>query len=206
MFCSQCGNPVKEGAKFCTHCGNRVNDHNEPVVSTPSKQQVTETISEVLWVFKADRRLSLFKIISCYIVFYSDKILFAYMTPEFQKAENNKVTAQIKADKKGFFKGSAAMMKHWGQFHKRYYTMSINEVLSEDPSNLLIANNKVVSVLFTGSEIDNSADDDSSVTLGKFNFDLTTGETLKFTHSQSGSREIKELLLQLFGNRLKYKK
>lgn len=31
MFCTKCGNEIKEGAKFCTKCGNQMGDGNAPM-------------------------------------------------------------------------------------------------------------------------------------------------------------------------------
>ncbi|MDR2596777.1 MAG: zinc-ribbon domain-containing protein [Treponema sp.] len=38
MFCPQCGNEVKDGAKFCTNCGQAVND--APKENTPPTNQL----------------------------------------------------------------------------------------------------------------------------------------------------------------------
>jgi uncharacterized membrane protein YvbJ len=36
-FCTQCGNPLKEGAKFCTNCGKKVETKTAPAVTRTSR-------------------------------------------------------------------------------------------------------------------------------------------------------------------------
>ena len=203
MFCSQCGKQIKEGSKFCTFCGTPVATNLEPNPSAPPTPPTpTRSAERVVWVFRVNHKLKLFKIVPCHVVFMEDKVVFAYLTPELQKSESAKVSQKIKDDKIGFFKGSAAMMKYWADFDKRYYNMSSNEILAEDPSNMMISNHQIVRVTFDGA--DTSDDDDSSADKGKLYFDIAGHDTLKFTHAQPHDRSIKDVLLQLFGNRLKY--
>ena len=203
MFCSQCGKQIKDGSKFCTFCGTPVATNLEPNPSTPPTP--TRSTEKVVWVFRVNHKLKLFKIVPCHVVFMEDKVVFAYLTPELQKSESAKVSQQIKEDKIGFFKGSAAMMRYWADFYKHYYNMSSNEILAEDPSNMMVLNHQIARVTFDGANVIVD-DDDSNTDKGKLYFDIIGQDTLKFTHSQTHDKSIKDVLLQLFGNRLKYKK
>ena len=203
MFCSQCGKQIKDGSKFCTFCGTPVATNLEPNPSTPPAP--TRSTEKVVWVFRVNHKLKLFKIVPCHVVFMEDKVVFAYLTPELQKSESAKVSQQIKEDKIGFFKGSAAMMRYWADFYKHYYNMSSNEILAEDPSNMMVLNHQIARVTFDGANVIVD-DDDSNTDKGKLYFDIIGQDTLKFTHSQTHDKSIKDVLLQLFGNRLKYKK
>jgi len=226
MFCSQCGNQIRNGDTFCFKCGNRVvsappanpvqqqPQQQAPAPPTYAAQPVAyaqapsaQPTERVVWVFRADRKYSMFKMTPCYIVFMEDKAVLAYLTPALQKAESAKVSSEIKESNQGFFKGSAAMMRYWSEYYKKYYSMSTAAILAEDPTNVVLPYQAITEVLFKGfSETSSSDDNTSSVTHGKLNFEIAGGETLKFTHSQSADRSIQETLTRLFGNRLKYKR
>lgn len=201
MFCSQCGKQLLDNAKFCSYCGAPVLKSTQPVATHTDPTPINK--ENVIWVFKADRKFGLFKVVPCHVVFMEDKLVLAYMTAELQKAESAKASAEIKEDKLGFFKGSAAMIKYWANYHKRYYDMSVDDILAQEPSNAIIPYSQITEVLFNGNEDFN--DDTVNTNSGKLHFELTNGETLKFTHSQAANRSIKDTLSRLFGRRLKYK-
>ena len=207
MFCSQCGNQIDSQSSYCTKCGNRA----APLQcqDQPPVQAATAALSDsIVWIFRADRKLSMFKIVPCYIVFMRDKAVLAFITPALQKAQSAKVSQDIKSKELGFFKGSAAMMRYWSDYYKKYYTMSADAILAEDPSNRVLYYQNISQVLFKGFSDDTSFDDTgtSSVTQGKLYFSVAGGETLKFSHSQSADKSVKETLTQLFGAKLKYKR
>ena len=224
MFCSQCGHAIREGDAFCTRCGNRValappTIHN-PVYQPPSPipAQPAQTFAyapapaprlaeKIVWIFRADRKFSIFKMTPCYIVFMEDKAVLAFITPELQKREGDRVSREIKEANTGFFKGSAAMMKFWSDYYKKYYTMSSAAILAEDPTNVILPYHQISEVYFKGFyESVSSGDSSSTVTQGKFEIETANGENYKFTHSQTADRSIQETLTRLFGSRLKYKK
>ncbi len=228
MFCSQCGSQVRDGDAFCTRCGNRINQarpmNQQPVNAPPPinqsfqyQQQPTTSQSgryaqsqpteRVIWVFRTDRKYSMFKMTPCHIVFMEDKVVLAYVTQALQKAESDKVSRELKESNTGFFKGSAAMMKFWSDYYKKYYTMGSAAILAEDPTNVILPNHQIAQVLFKGFyESASSGDSSPTVTQGKLEFEMTNGETIKFTHRQSADKSIQETLTRLFGGRLKYKR
>lgn len=219
MYCVKCGYQIDPQDKFCAKCGSKVAQFEEvshkPNPSPPEpEQKIAERPTmapgyipeSVIWVFSAQRKQSLFKIIPCNIVFMQDKLIFAYLTPELQKAESRKLSNDIKSNGIGFLKGSAAMMKYWANFSKKYYTMTANEILSEDQSNAMIQYQNIQKVLF---QCDSTSVDSEGITYGtqgKLQFDLFGGQTIKFTHSQWNDKSIRDMLIRLFGEKLKYKK
>ncbi len=206
MFCTKCGTEIKAGSNFCTGCGTRT-DAGQPQAPRPVREPAQSANSGVVWVFGAQRKYSMFKMTPCNIVFMPDKLLIAYLTPALQKAENARLSAELKAQGKGFFSGSAAMVGFWADYYKKYYRMTEAAILAEDPLNVQIPYGSITGVLFRGfSETVDYDDSASNVTQGKLHFTLAGGETLKFAHSQSADRSIKDLLTRFFGTKLKYKR
>ena len=233
MFCSQCGKEASANQAFCSQCGQRLavippvqQVYQPPVqpayqppvqqVYQPPAQQVyqppqvapaTAAVDQVVWIISTTRHFSMFKVMSCSVVFMRDKVVLAHLSPALQKAESARVSQDIKANGIGFFKGSAAMMRYWAEWHKRYYTMSVQAILAEDPLNQVIAYSSISEVLFRCfSETISTDDSNSTATQGKLHFSLINGETIKLTHTLTDVNHIRDTLASLFGNRLKYKR
>ncbi len=149
----------------------------------------------------------MFKLISCYVVFFPDRIVLAHLTPERQKAESARVAQESKANGLGFFKGSAAMMRYWADYSNKYYNMDERAILAEDPMNFTIHNSTVSEVLFRCYSTTTDFDDNTTQSSGgNLNFSLTGGEKIKLTHKLHHDKMIRETLTSLFGGRLKYRK
>lgn len=219
MYCSQCGYQIDPQSKFCAQCGSKLaqlpeesqrSNQRAPVPELKTAEQpILAPVSmqeSVIWVFSVQHKLSLLKIIPCNIVFMQDKVIVAHLTPELQKAESAKLSKEIKSNGIGFFKGSAAMMQYWADYYKKYYTMTANEILSEDRSNVALQYQNIQKVLFQCESTSIDSDGVTYGTQGKLQFDLFGGQTVKFTHSQWNDKSIREMLIRLFGEKLKYKK
>lgn len=141
MYCKQCGSQIESESKFCPSCGS-------PVAQTPgraaSEYNIQEPFNqssnteEVVWVLTAQRKESFFKRKACSLIFMKDKLIVAHLSAQRQKEESAKISSEIKVQGKGFFKGSAAMMQHWANYHKKYYSMTSEHILAEDPKNFAI--------------------------------------------------------------------
>lgn len=214
MFCKKCGQELSDTSKFCSSCGQPTQPVPSPIAQSQENspvhqqyQQAMPSASErVYMVLKTNRKSSMFKMTTCYIVFMQDRLVLAYLTKEKQKTESKKLSQEIKASGKGFFKGSAAMMSYWNNYHQKYYNMSSEQILSEETENMLIYYNSISQFYFRAyySRIDSDGSDQS--TGGKLRISLPEGETLKFTHSIANDRSIRNTLTELLGNRLKYKR
>lgn len=212
MYCNQCGHPVDLNGNFCAKCGHKV---DQVTATSPQPEQnvkeedqtmaTTNPVQEpVKWVLSAQHKLSLLKMIPCNVVFMQDKVILAHLTSEMQKSESAKLSQELKSEGIGFFKGSAAMIKFWANYNKKYYAMSADQILSEDSSNVALPYQSINKVVFQCDSP--STDSDDNGTQGKIQFDLNNGEVFKFSHSQGNYRSIKEILENLFGDSLKYKK
>ena len=234
MFCSQCGKEASANQAFCSQCGQRlavippvqqvyqppvqpayqppVQQAYQPPVQPVYQPQITPAtapaaVDQVVWIISTTRHFSMFKVMSCSVVLMRDKVVLAHLSPALQKAESARVSQDIKANGIGFFKGSAAMMRYWAEWHKRYYTMSVQAILAEDPLNQVIAYSSISEVLFRCfSETISTDDSNSTATQGKLHFSLVNGETIKLTHTLTDVNHIRDTLASLFGNRLKYKR
>lgn len=203
MFCTQCGNKVEPQNKFCAKCGSKIAQTQKRI----SEQTIIPPVQETaVWIFPTQRKYSLLKIVPCNIVFMTDKAILANLTPEIQKAENARLSHNVKANGIGFFKGSAAMMQFWAEYHKKYYSMAADQILSEDASNLMIWYQNVKKVVYRCHSADIDSDGIAYGSQGKLSFDLYDGNTYKFTHTQSQNKSVKDTLVNLFGNKLTYKK
>lgn len=224
MFCRQCGNKLTEGQKFCQSCGCPVSAPAQQVQQQPIQQAPVQPVYQqpeqqpvyqqpvqqgghAVWVLHATHKVSLLKGVQCYVVFWPDRVILAHLTSELQKAESAKVSAQIKAEGLGFFKGSAAMMKHWATYGRKYETMSEQAILAEEPSNMVIPYISLSEVSFhCYSESTDFEDNSTSVYEGKLHLKLANGETVKLTHHQENAAFVKDTLTNLFGYKLKYKR
>ena len=231
MFCTKCGNKLQMSDKFCTGCGNKVNTvtpqtapppaqtYQAPPVQAapfvqpphpeypPSSTMTAQTDEKTLWVLKTNRKLSLLKVIPCYVIFRSGRTILAHLTPEMQKAESARASGEIKENGLGFFKGSAAMMRFWSEYHRKYYSMSVSEILAECHYNVALENMSLSEVYFKCYSTSTNFDDNSSSTNeGKLYLSPFAAEKIKLTHSQYHDRAIRDMLTGLFGDRLKYRK
>lgn len=214
MFCSQCGNKLEEGQRFCVRCGQKVGD-GEPVEATETTIESStehpaavtpQFASDVVWILQATHKYGMFKLVPCSIIFKKDRLLLAHLTPALQKAESSRLSKDIKSEGLGFFKGSAAMMRHWSEYYKRYYTMTEAAIISEDPTNVVIYISAISEFRFKClSEIIGDSETADRTSGGTLDIALSGSEKIKFTHKVRHSKAVKETLLNLFGNKLNYK-
>jgi|LFRM01.1.fsa_nt_gb hypothetical protein len=226
MFCSQCGKKLSDDARFCTTCGQPIGTAaiqtgpsvnagaaapqmpypGQPAPMYQAQPPAQAAGEQAVLVLHVNRKFSMLKMTPCYMVFMTDKIILAYLSKERQKAESDRVSQEIKASGQGFFKGSAAMMNYWADYHKRYYQMSSQQIMSEDPDNMLIYNQSVSRLLFHAYDTDYSSDGTQNTSGGKLSISLASGETLKFSHSIGQKTSIRDALAMLFGDRFKYRR
>lgn len=201
MYCKNCGNKLNENANFCTKCGTKVSEIREPLGNTQTKP----SFENAVMVLSASKKDGLFKRTSTYVVFFKDRIVLAMLTPERQKAESKDLSDQIKAEGKGFFKGSVAMMKYWGKYGNRYYNMGPEDILREENSNLMIYNSDISKIVFRRLDSVYDAGSGAGDSLGILEIHCSLGK-ISATHNYTdGNKNIKRVLESLYGDRMKYK-
>lgn len=223
MFCSQCGKQLIPNAVFCSTCGNRAAavapqsfgqqqpQQNTYVPTAPAYQPpgpVNNTVpggDDTALVLKTTRKLSLTNAVSCQIIFKPNWLVLAHLTTNLQKIENARLQESFKAQNLGMMKRSAAQMRFWGDFHKRYFSMSTSAITAEDPTNQVISYAQITSVLYQCSYT-TSTEDSSYENDGKLHITLTNRDVIKLSHREVHDKAVKDLLTGLFGTRLSYKK
>lgn len=195
MFCINCGSKMDANQQFCTSCGTKVSNTYDQTTNLQAKKPV--------WVLQTNKSLSMLKIITCYVIFYEDRLLLAHLSTELQKSESAKKSAEIKANGLNFFKGSAEMMRFWSSYHEKYNTMTQLAILAEDPLNVEIPYNMISELYFSAY---NEGDDDERSTGGKINISLNNGQVIKLKHKLSHGASVKSTLDSLLGSRVHYKK
>ncbi len=131
--------------------------------------------------------------------------MFAFLSPERQKYENDKVSQQVRAQGLGFFKGSAAMMKFWADYGNKYYAMNTAAVLADDPLNSVLPYVQISEVLYRCYDQSTDMDGDPSTTMGRLRFSFPGG-LFDLVHTQYDSKSVRETLTGLFGPRLIYRR
>ncbi len=200
MFCTNCGSKLEPNQQFCTQCGTRTNSGTN---NTYINNQTQVTPLNVIWILTAQKKLSFMNIMACYVIFYNDRLVLAHLSPELQKAESARKSAEIKASGIGFFKGSAEMMRYWANYQEKYRTMPISSIIAEDPLNAEIPYNMISELYFRAFT---SGDDDDPDSGGNLNISLSNSQVIKLQHKVSHSNSIKSTLESLLGFRIKYKK
>lgn len=202
MICEKCTSPVTQNSD------TSISDNNlpDPEYQDPESLEQENSKEEILWVLSAQAMESFFKRKACYLVFMKDKLLVAHLSSQRQKEESAKISSQAKAEGKGFLKSSGAIMQHWSNYYKKYYSMTPGEILAEEAINFAIQYENIVKLFFKAQLTDIDDDGSSSGHQGKFDITLLKGEKIKFSHTQSHNDSVKKMLTELFGEKLKYKK
>lgn len=208
MFCVNCGTNLPEGSNFCPSCGTAAKlPGAAPLPQTTPFEQIAPPPQTAIWVLSATRKLGVFKAVACSVVFMRDRLVLAHLTPELQKAESARLARERKARGDGFFKAAAASLSFWSSFSEKYASMNEALILAEDKTNISVPYAAITGVFFSCYSESTSYDENSNTTSsgGKLEIALA-GDTIKFTHKQHHSRELKAMLESFFGLRLKYKK
>ncbi len=232
MFCDQCGQRLELQNNFCSRCGNKIKPVDpSPSVPVPTHPQPAPPQSPqpapqpyappvqppvyqptddetAVFVLSATRKLSALKAVACNVVFMRGCVVLAHLKSALQKAESARVSQEIKASGKGFFKGSAEMMRFWANYAQQYYTMPVSAILAQDASNMALPYAAIDAVYFKGysETVDYSDASAGSTVQGRLRFSLTGGEVIKLTHNQRHTGAVKQTLSELFGSKLKYRK
>lgn len=203
MYCIQCGAQIDPKGKFCASCGKLVPQVPVNTIA-PVLSNHSGSSEVVFFVLNAQRIESLFKRNACSVIFMKEKLIVAHLSAQRQKDENAKITSEIKAQGKGFFKGSAAMMQFWANYHAKYYSMTSEDIIAEDPMNFEINYSNIQKLSYRCESTDIDDEGRNYGHPGELDISLSVGKKVKFSHTHSHDNTTKKTLVELFGKKLKY--
>lgn len=171
-----------------------------------------EVNGKALMALNMRRKDGIFRSTNCYFVFFEDRIVVAVVSGKRMNEEMKKARQQLKEEGKGFLKSSIALLSFWFNYAQRYYPMSADEILAEDPANSSIKNGDVQKIIFKTAR-DRMARHPGAVTQGEvsrykegFMRLMLADRKIKAAHRyRDSNKNIKETLSSLFGSKLKYR-
>ncbi|XMB86957.1 hypothetical protein RJG79_03950 [Mycoplasmatota bacterium WC44] len=159
-------------------------------------------VSNTNLVLGTDKKEGFFKSVPCYLVFTENEIILAFLSKERQKTENENFKKKLKEEGKGFFRGTAALMKFWNTYGERYYEIPAEDILTEDLRNTSIPHGNITKFVFNSMKC--NVDESQTDKHGKIVLHAN-GEKMKFLHKyRDYNKQIKEILKGLYSNSLKY--
>jgi hypothetical protein len=121
------------------------------------------------------------------------RLVFAYVSPQLQKAAVQQAREQAKQQGKGFFGQWGAQLAWLGVLHDQYRRMSMQAVLSQYPGSFVLERHQIQKVRYRDHYDQDSGNTTREIILrtvgGKYRFKLLTGNV----------REVKKLLRQALG-------
>ncbi len=187
-FCTSCGTPLEPGDKFCGSCGKQVSGAaavppittSSPIVenrASPAPALVTSTSGETLHgiIPAVSRKKGLLSVEGFSVIVTDKRMIFALVTNEMVKEEAKK------AGKEGFLAGMLGAATVGYTIHKRYFTMSPDDALKENPGNFAIALSGIRKIkIEPGKEIKRGRDEgiihQHNYENGKFEIETTGGD------------------------------
>lgn len=156
-------------------------------------------------VLSMDKKEGLLKRITSYLIFYEEQTVFSFLAKERQKEESEKISKKIKEEGKGFFKGSAEMMRFWSHYGEKFFEYSPEEVIDGCEKNFSIQNRNIEKMIFKKLDVGMvDSNGNSNARDGKFTFEAN-GEKYQFIHKYGKDRNIVNVLQHLFGSNVKFK-
>ncbi len=216
MFCQNCGNKLNENANFCSKCGFKVSSIEPESLKSAITQKeeqneykvdsVVDKESLAFMVLNVNKKEGLLKRTNAFLVFFKDRLVLAELTSERQKSESKKLSQKIKDEGTGFFKGSAAMVNYWANYGNKYYQMTPSDILREEPTNIEIHHTSISKFMFSKTETSRHTDNNTtSTTGGGLEIQYNNGKIAASHNYSDSNQNIKKILENLYGKRLKYK-
>ncbi len=156
-------------------------------------------------VLSVTQKDGFFKVKQGYLVFFNDRVIFAVVNQKRQQQEIQLLREKLKAEGKGFFKGTAEIMRFWSNYGNKYYQMPAQSVLNDDPENIEMYYPGISLFHFVSARTQNNVDNTNSESYGKIIIHMG-GNKIKFNHRYHDyNKKIKGILTGIFANRLKYR-
>lgn len=145
------------------------------------------------------RKTGLFSSKMYNLVVTDRRIVFAEVTKEMVKEAAEDAAAEAKADGKGFFGRMAATGRSWHRVYQKYWEMTPEAVLAEQPENYAVEHREIASVRIRSGRFDSEQGqrDPDEMRI------KTTRDKMKLLFEWGRSKEAKELLKGLLGDRVR---
>lgn len=168
--------------------------------AAPSRQGASADDEEIVGIIPAMRRKKgLFSSKMYNLVVTDRRIVFAEVTKEMRKQAAEDAAAEAKADGKGFFARAAATAGSRHRVYQKYWQMTPEAVLAEQPENYAVEHREIASVRIRGGRFDHESGQQDPDELHI----KTTVTKMKLFFERGGSSEAKELLKKLLGDRVR---
>lgn len=196
-FCLQCGQQIEEDIKFCSNCGMKLS-----YVETVQEEEKIHYAKMVITSYKKE---SMLKSIPCYMIFYDDQIVFAFLNKDKQNKEYKKLIKKLKREGKGFFQRSLAIIDYWNSYGNKYFKMTSDQAILESDSNYKIYHNEVEKLIFKMNYVNKMNYDENQKKSNGQIIIHANGMKHKFIHNYEKDTNIEGVLRCIYGMKLKIK-
>ena len=180
-ICKKCGEPINELDLFCSKCGEKVG------LEVP--------VEKVKYVLSTSKKEGLVKQILCYLVFYDDEIIFAYLSKERQNLEYKKHTQELKDSGAKLLTRIGSNLQFFENYGVKYYQMSKEDILKEESKNFSVKYGQIKKVKFSRPKMVHYNDGDFKENIGNLIITLPN-EKLKFTHKNNDKEGIIKIIFK----------
>lgn len=188
MYCGNCGNEVKTGNNFCGACGYNLKVFAEEQQKQQQKAQLEAEKASGLrpqLILTTDFVAGMLKRKLCYLVFYNDRVILAYMNKERLKEASKLMADQSNYQEMKFMERLAYGMTFYEKLKHTFEDKTQAAILSEDIDNKEIYYVSVSSAKFIPKSYANRENDPYSK-FGELIIKSNHGK-LKFTHTYEDS-------------------
>ncbi len=160
-FCINCGRELTSGESLCRHCGDNGKIY---VPSLRTAFAAAGRQKGALMVLCGDHAAwAFFKRIKAYTVFFRDRVVFAHLSREREKAEGKAMLRGLKNKEHSLLQNIVNRFNLWIYYGERYYDMNVESMLNENPSNFSIPNDEVSEFFFKREPEDADTDESGSL-------------------------------------------
>ena len=132
------------------------------------------------------------------VIITNSNLIVAQMTNAMVNEEIKKVREESKDKGDGFLKRMASTMTAGYHIHERYFNMTPDQILNENPENFLISNDSIKKIRIKMGQIhEDGRNQPNTIKI------VCNNAKYKYTFTQITSKQVKELLSQTLGSKVK---
>lgn len=132
------------------------------------------------------------------IIITDSNLIIAQMTNAMVNEEIKKVREESKDKGDGILKKMASTMTAGYHIHERYFTMKTEQILNENSGNFIISNDSIKKIRIKMGQIyEDGKNQPNTLKI------ICNNAKYKYTFTQINSKQVKELLTQTLGSKVK---